>query len=179
MSKVLDDLFAQMSESMHLNRVVLGTMWQWIQKKEADKTPDDWEPYTTFVPPSTVLTVVGHNIQRASLSIVNNGPVSVALANKNFDPQEAINLNTAETVQGTFPFLVLISGQSVTIGSRGSLYAVSLSSTQSTQLSVVETVYSTPTGTFANPAVPIGHAALLEKGLPVDADHADRQKAFV
>lgn len=185
-SKVLDELMAELSRSMHLNRIVLGTMWQWIQKKEADKTPDDWQPYTVFVPPTgagagpqaQALQVVGHNVNRGGLAILNNGPAAVALCSRSQDINEALTLDVNETTVGTFPFILLPSGQSTIIGTRGAVYAISMSATQAAGLSVVETVYSTQTGGVPNPSVPIGHAALLEKGLPLDADHSDLQRTM-
>ena len=176
---VLEDILEKLEQSTRYNAVLLTQMWQWIQKKEADKTPDDWQGTLAYVPASQSLQVLGHNQQRSSLSIINNGTVSVAISNRHFDDTEALNLNSDETAAGTYPFLVLPAGQSTTIGTRGAIYALSLSSSTAGQLTLIETIYSVPQSSHVNPPVALGTAGAMERGVDPGADRTVYHRVIV
>lgn len=179
--KILEDILAEVVQATSFNTKILVAMWQWQQKKEADKTPDDWQPTTAVVFDSRFQQILGHNQLRASLTIYNNGPASVAITNRDTDATEAANLAAVDPNGGVFQFLVLPSGQSITIGTRGGIYAYSLgySTQQKAVLSLVETVYSVPQSTLVNPSVAVGYAGLQERGLDPDAEQVHRQRPLV
>ena len=176
---ILEDILDKLEQSTRYNAVLLTQMWQWIQKKEADKTPDDWQGTLAYVPPVGTVQVLGHNKNRASLSVINNGTVSVALSNRWFDDNEAQARNSDETAAGTYPFLVIPAGQSTTIGSMGAVYALSLSASTAGQLTLIETIYSVPQSTNANPPVALGTAGAMERGVDPAADRTVYHRAIV
>jgi hypothetical protein len=179
--KLLDDILANLAEAVTLNSKLLVAKWQWEQKKESDKTPDGWVPTTAVVFDADFQQVLGHNAQRDSIYIYNSGPASVALTNRQTDATEAANLSTVDPDGGVFQFVVLATAQSVTIGTRGAVYAYSLGygTGDKAVLSLVETVYSVPQSSIRNPGVAIGYAGLQERGLDQDAEQEHRQRPMV
>ena len=179
----LEDFLGKLIEETRYNRVILTAMWQLQQRKEANKTPDGWAGTMANVYDANFQQILSHNQQRASVSINNLGPATVALSNRYLDANEAAALNTVLANGLTVQMLELPSGSSVTIGTRGPIYAYSLGyvSTGGTaaKLQIVETIYNVPLSTIQNPTVALGHSAMLEKGLPIEGNSVHDQGPLV
>ena len=180
MGKTIDDLFAEVVKATQLNTTVLVELWRYQQKKESDKTPDLWEPTTVVLNDPATQQIMPHDRNRASMTIVNTGPATVVYSNKYFDAAEAAALNTLAPRDGISQFGILSSGQAVTIGSRGAVYAYNVQQpATSAVLSIVATIYSTPPSTDRNPQTALGHAAMLERGHDIGDTRETLQRPLV
>ena len=169
---VIDDLWKELLIHTKYSNVVLTGLWQQLQKKESDKTPDEWQPtYVNVYSPETQ-QVLQKNPNRASLSITNNGPGDVALSNRYFNHEEAVALYN-NTGAGTAQMLILTNGKNVTIGTRGAVYAYSISyaNGDAAQLSIVETIYAVSVADHPQQHIHTGGIAkMMEQGVPLDGD---------
>lgn len=178
---ILDDLLAELVKHTQYNSVLLAGMWQWIQKKEADKTPDDVNFYTVELTgnENAATLLVGRNTSRKEVQlVVGSSSGSIIISNRNFDPVTAQTQLAA--ANGTLDFAFLPSGTDVRIPTRGALYVAASQATKAATVMVAEPVFNTPPQHTANmPATHFGVAAMMERGLPFDADRSDLQRPMV
>jgi hypothetical protein len=131
------------------NTYALVHIARFLQQKEAEKTPNDWNGYTAFVWQADCRQYLARGSERASFSIQNQGPAPCLIANRYFEPSSYTPFFSAAGVPVDNPGLVipvifLQTGQSASLDSQAGIFAYSLGYPTVGSLSVltiVESVY--------------------------------------
>jgi hypothetical protein len=181
--RILEDLYKELLDTTKLNTRILLAQLQSFQQRESEKTPDGHTLYSVSVNDPNVQQFLTHNPRRASVSINNGGPGTLAVLDRLWEANELTALYNAWN--GSVGFSIaqvgfIISGGSVTIGSRGAIYVYNVTyGTQAVKMTAVETVYNTKTERVPSDANGPGIAGLWHAGMSPDATTDDRNKALV
>lgn len=178
---VLDELWQEILKHTKYSNVVLTALWQELQKKKSDETPEDWVPKFVVIADPQTQQLAGHNPNRDRIIITNNGPGNIVLAPRFFDANEAGTLNTDLPDGLVAPLYLLSNGQTVTVPTHGAFYVYNVDhATKQAVVQVVEAVYTPGHSLRPGQHAHIGGVdSMLERGVPVDGDEIPRNRTIV
>lgn len=174
MSK-LEDLFETIAIHTKYNHLFLRGIYQAMQQREAEKTPDGWRAYYAVVGAPQTRQIIRHDRRRGSFTIYNAGPSAVLIGDRDFDGPAAVTLYNANSPQSVGDFMPVLSGQSTTVPASGALYAYAVNTggaNPNAALSIVETLFNVYSSNPHTHKLRPGAMASMERGIPVDEDNA-------
>ncbi len=158
-----DELLKRFTHHLEINERVLAALYVQIQRREADKVPGKWQPYTVLVLCPTAgtqvlpLQILRDEARRNTLAIVNYGTDDCLIGNEPFDPvsilQQWSDPNNPNTVLPAPNQVVKIgflpAGGTISIESHGGVWAYnvntsSIAGASGALLTIVENLYQIP-----------------------------------
>ena len=121
----------------------LARIYMAYQQKEAEKVPGGWRGFYMNVANQSngMNLLIGPNIRRSSVSIVNNGPGIVLLSHRDNDPNALSARYAAGRYGEVMDFMPLGVNGSTTINSTGAVFACVTTSGTYAAVSAIESLF--------------------------------------